>query len=705
VLGTTSAAGLYLGVRFGVPRIRLEAAQALDASGGPPSQIDAAPDAWFEIAPDNQVTLFLPKAEMGQGVHTALGQIAVEELEVSWDHLEVRHASTGRGVDDPVGTFGSNTVSSLYNPLREAAATLRELLRAEAARQLGISTEETTIENGIVYRADNRSTHRTYGELISSADDWQLPDEPPALKPPSSFTTIGRSKARVDLPDKVTGQAVYGFDVSVANMLYGAVARPETIDGRLERARPGLAPEQPGVTNVVIENDFAGVVAKSRREAYQALNALELAWEPGKRWQQEDIEALVTVGEGRGAVIQREGNTAPMLEIESAMEAEYHTPMAYHAHLEPLAAVADVRDDLVEIWAATQGPVRLKSAVAETLGRDEQEIVVHPMLLGGGFGRKIDESVAVEAARLSKAAGRPVQVGLNRTEDFRTGFIRPPTHHLLRAVLDESGKIQALEHQQASGEVALPFIPPLFGEILGTDFGAWRGATIHYGIPNKETTAWVNQLPVPTGWWRGLGLLPNSFAIESFMDELAYTAKIDPLEFRLMHLPDDERGPRLRRVLEMAAEKGGWGESLPPGSGRGIACISDVGTLVAEVAEVTIDGDRITVNRVSAAVDPGLIINPDGVKAQTQGAITMGLSSTLLEEVTIEEGVLVRGNFDRYPLLRNSEAPAIDVGLVQSGTTPSGVGEPPIGPISAAVANAVFAASGQRLRRLPLKLG
>jgi isoquinoline 1-oxidoreductase beta subunit len=358
----------------------------------------------------------------------------------------------------------------------------------------------------------------------------------------------------------------------------------------------------------------------------------------------------------------------------------------------------------VEVWASTQSANRLRGAVAEAVQRKEEEVNIHPVYLGGGFGRKIDELAAVEAAHLSQATGRPVQVAFTRPEDFTTGFVRPPTHNILKASLDENGHILAIDHQASSGAVAFPFLPAIMSRVLGADFGSYRGAILFYAVPNKQTTAWLVDLPVSTGWWRGLGLMPNVFAIESFIDELASAANLDPIEFRLMHLPDDERGQRIRNALQAAAKEANWGAPLPNGHAQGLAMSFDYETIMVEIAEVSVENDKIQVHKVTAVADPGLVINPDGVMAQTQGAITMGLSATLLEEVLIKDGAFQASNFNQYPLLQNADAPDINVVVLNSRETPSGMGEPPIGPIAAAVANAVFAATGQRLRRLPLKI-
>ncbi|GAB4194836.1 MAG: molybdopterin-dependent oxidoreductase [Roseiflexaceae bacterium] len=700
-LGVTGA-GLALGVTVGLPALQLRIAQTLyESEGGSFGAVEAPPSAWFEISPENRVRIYIPKVEMGQGIHTALAQIAADELEADWDLVDVLQATTTLGPYDSGGTSGSTSVSALFLPLRQAAAIMREMLRAEAARKLGVEPGALTVRNSVVSRTDAPDQQLTYGAIVAGVTTWPEPAGEPQLKPASEFRYIGQPVQRVDFPAKLTGQAVYGYDVRLPNMLYGAIARPPTISATMRRAAAGQASGQPGVAAVVAERDFAGVAAESRAQAYAALAALDLEWERGREWQQPEIEALITVGQGRGVVIQSQGNAERALTSPS-LQAEYRTPLAAHAHLEAQAALADVQPDRVRIWASTQFPDMVRSAVAKQLGRKTEEVEVTPTFLGGGFGRKSGLEPALEAARLSQAAGRPVHIGWSRTEDMRYGYLRPPTHHVLKALL-EGGRIQAIEHQQASGEVAFGFFPAAMAALMGADLGAWRGAPIPYAAPNLRTVAWLNDLPMRTGWWRGLGLLANTFAVESFIDELAHAAGADPLQFRLDHLPDSERGRRFRTTLTKAAERGEWGSAPPAGRARGIACCVDANTIVALVAEVSVEQDKVRVHRVSAAVDPGLVVNPDGARAQTEGGIMMGLSSVLLEEVTVSDGVIVPANFDRYPLLTMKEAPAITVDLITSGDKPYGMGEPPMGPIGAAVANAVFALTGTRLRSLPLR--
>ena len=693
--------GLALGYVFGWPRLQLMAAEALDSgSGRPAGDIDKDPAAWIELTPANEARFYLPKIEMGQGVHTALAQIMADELGVAWEMVRVVQADTARGPVDSDGTTASTTVSSMWPTVREIAANLRAMVRAEAARQLNVSADSLTLADGVVTSAGGEAL--TFGEVVAAhTGAWEAPAEPPALKT-GDFQFVGRPLPRVDLPAKVTGAAIYGFDARAPNMLYGAMAQPPSIGATLRRLAPGTAATEPGVVQVVIGKDYAGIVAESRAQAHAALDALDLEWDTPKVWQQADLDAMLEIDPGQGLVIQDDGDGARGL-TGNVLEARYATPMAAHAHLEPQGALVEVLADRVRVWVSTQLPALTRSAVAEALGVKPETVEIYPLYVGGGFGRKYGSDVAIAAARLAQAAGRPVHVGWTRTEEFQNGYLRPPTRHLLKGAVGTDGRATALAHWQSSGEVAAAFVPGFVLAVTG-DFAAWRGARIQYAIPHRHTRTHAVKLPVATSWWRGLGLLANTFAVESFMDELAQAAGVDPLAFRLSQLPEGEIGTRLGAALQAAADAAGWDTPAPSGRARGLACCLDVGTVVVQIAEVGLEAGAIRVHKVTCAIDPGLVINPDGVRAQTEGAITMGLSSTLIEAAQVANGRLAADNFDRYPLLTMAGAPEINVIVLQGADTPHGVGEPPIGPIAAAVANAVYALTGQRLRELPLKL-
>ncbi len=698
------AGGLALGVPIGLPILRREVAGFFD-SGALPSNYPTDPALWFTVTADNRVRLILPKMEMGQGIHTALGQIAADELSIAWEQLEVMAAGTNEGPVDAFGTFGSTSVASSWEPLRQAAATLREMLRAEGATQLGVAPMAVTVAEGMVFVTAESARRRTFGDIIVDADAerWQTPEEPAPLLSDNALRFVGRSLPRVDIPLKVTGQADYGYDMRVPGMRYGAVLKPIQLAATLDSVDTSEAARSPGVQQIVVDGDFVGVVADTRWHAWQARNRIDAHWKAPRLWTQAQIDETVSVGGRGGITIQVEGDGSSPLRSGDVFSAEYRTPCAFHATLEPQAALADVRTDSATIWTSTQGPHVIRGAIAAALELKPEQVEVIPTYLGAGLGCKIDSKAAIEAARLSQAVGAPVHVGWNRAEEMRNGYLRPPTHHRLRARLDDAGRIEVMEHLQASGQVAFGFIPDVMAAVLGADFGAWRGAMIQYAIPHRHVRTWVRTLPLDTGWWRGLGLLANTFALESFMDEMAAVAGADPLAFRLDHLPSGDKGRRFRAVLEAVAEQANWRGILPSGHAQGIAVSEDVDTIVAQVAEVSMnEGGQLRVHRVDAVMDCGRVINPDGAVAQVQGAVMLGVGSALLEEAQVADGKLVSANFDRYPLLTLADAPYVEVGLLEAGDgKPRGVGEPPIGPVAAAIANGLATATGKRVRQMP----
>lgn len=659
---------------------------------------------WFEVTADNQVILHSTKVEMGQGSLTGLAQIAADEFEVDVNSIKMVHAETLSGNIDPFATGGSTSISSLWQPLREMAATMREMIRVQAARQLGVDISAVTVASGTV--SANGQT-KTYGEVVAAVTEWEDVDTP-ELKDPKTYKFVGKPIPRVDLADKVNGAPIFGMDAAFPDMLYGSVSRPNIIGARLKSADTSKAESMPGVVKVIKEADFVGVIARSFTEAERAKMAIKAQWENDRNWQLSDIEEMTKVGQGTPHKIQKSGSPSGKLKGEGVITAEYKSPIGAHAQLEPNGAVAYVEADKATVYISTQVVEITRKEVAERLGLDKDQVNIKPTFLGGGFGRRLHTPNAVQAAVMSKAVGKPVKCFLTRQEEFQHDTFRPPTHHLMKATLTDDGNIEAFEHNTSSGAVAFgsPMIPGIAEPVLGADIGAWRGGMIQYsGIPNYEAISWKVDLPFATSWWRSLGLLANSFAIESFMDELAIKAGKDPVQFRLDHIDDSDRGYRLKEVIKAAANKAGWRDGVQNGRAMGFAASTDANTPCAQVAEVSIEGKEIKVHKVTCAMDPGLVVNPDQVRAQCEGCIIMGMSASMFEKMTVEDSQLKPTIYGPYRMALMKDAPKeIDVVLLQNADTPGAVGEPPLGPIGAAIANAVFRLTGQRLREMPLTL-
>jgi isoquinoline 1-oxidoreductase beta subunit len=581
---------------------------------------------------------------------------------------------------------------------------MREMLKAEGAKQLGLEASQLTIEEGVV---TGGGKSLTYGEIVKNVDEWTVPDTPP-LKDVKDYKYVGQPIPRVALVDKVMGAPIFGMDASMPDMLYGAVARPSSIGARYVDADVTAAENMPGVVKVVKEEDFVGVVAKSRMEAENAKNAIKVTWKTEKNWQKKDIEDLIQVGNGDPTVIQKEGNSNKVLKGDGVIEAAYKSPMGAHAQIEPNGAVAFVEKNKATIQISTQVVAITQKEVAARLGLEPEQVDIQPTFLGGGFGRRLHTPNAVQAAVLSKHVGKPVKSFLNRQEEFQNDTFRPPTHHLLKAKLSPDGKIEAMEHNVASGDVMYgsALLPPIVGTIVGSDVGAWRGGMIQYGsVPNYKVISWRTKLPFATSWWRSLGLLANTFAIESFMDELAIKAGKDPVQFRLDHIQDDDRGYRLKEVIKATRDKANWKDEVVDGRAMGFACSTDANTPAAQVAEVSILDNKIKVHKVTCAMDPGLAVKPDQIRAQTEGCIIMGISASMFEQMDVKDSQLEPIIYGPYAMATMKDAPKeIDVVLLQNAELPGAVGEPPLGPIGAAIANAVYRLTGQRLREMPLKL-
>ncbi|MFS4445937.1 molybdopterin cofactor-binding domain-containing protein [Maribacter sp. 2307UL18-2] len=702
-LGTVGvlAVGTYL---FRNP-IRRVIAGAVDSGETPYLGDTSSPIIWFEVTEDNRIVLYSPKVEMGQGTFTSLAQMAADELEVSIEQIKVVHATTASGNMDSFATGGSTSVSSLWVPLRELAATMREMLKNKAADKMELPSEQLTIENGVV-SGDGKTM--TYAEVAQNVSEWEVPDIPD-LKDMKSYRYIGKPIPRVDLKDKVFGAPIFGMDATLPDMLYGAVVRSSAIGAKYIDADISKAEAMPGVIKIIKEPDFVGVVANSLIEAENAKDAIEVNWKVERDWQTADIEAMIAVGQGEPFVIQEEGDAESLLnEEERIIVQEYKSPIGAHAQIEPNGALAHVESNKATIYMSTQVVKITRDEIAERLDFEKDKVNIVPTFLGGGFGRRLHTPNAIQAAVMSKIVGKPVKCFFTRKEEFQNDTFRPPTHHVLKAKLTESGMIAAIEHNVSSGDVAFgsPMLPAIAAPILGADLGAWRGGMIQYGaIPNFRTISWRVTLPFATSWWRSLGLLANTFAIESFVDELAIAAEKNPAEFRLAQIQDDTRGFRLKEVIKAVVEKSGYTDEVIDGRAMGFAASTDANTPCAQVVEVSISNKEIKVHKVTCAMDPGIAVNPDQVRAQCEGAIIMGMSAALFEKMDVEDGQLTPTIYGPYQMALMKHAPKeIDVVLLQNDDKPGAVGEPPLGPIGAAVANAVFRLTGQRLREMPLKL-
>jgi isoquinoline 1-oxidoreductase subunit beta len=722
LIGTAGTGALVVGGYFQRNTVVQALVPLLEESGVPPSSVDGGgslgrPDMWFEVPLKGPIILYSPKVEIGQGIHTTLAQIALEELGVRPDQLLIRDVPTtrspifpvdSRGFGNLASTAGSQSTQSAFGPLRQSAATLREMLLLEGARQLAVARSEVEAGDGLIRVLTNPARMLTYGEVVAGRKDqlgnWKPPTKPVKLKSAKEFTVIGTSFPRVDALAKVTGAAVYGFDAHLPNTVFGAVVHPPRYGATLTAAKSGAAESMPGVLKVVIETDanFVGVVAKTRGQAQRAAAKLELQWTGGST---DDTPTLLgLVSRARTVSVREKGDAEQaMRTAKTVIEATYKTPFAAHAHLEPVSALASVTADHCEIWVCTQSAEPVADQVGEAL-KKPRVVTVHPTYVGGGFGRKFSIHAAAEAARLSESVGKPVHVGWTREQDMAFGPFRPPTSASFRGTVNAQGKIVAIDQQTKS--LAMTAIPEFAINLIGFDPLVMQGQFLPYEFDHYRVKAGAVPSSVPTGIWRGVGLLPNVFGVESFMDELAHSAEIDPLEFRLRHLPKNQSGERFRRVLNEVAKRSGWDNPLSAGVGRGIACSGSSGATVATVVRVRVLGsgkDSVaTVEHVHVCADPGLVVNPAGAKLQLVGAVMMSLSSAFHESVTFQNGMAKQGNFDEYTILGPQAAPPVDVHLMGTGDSPGGLGEPGVGPVSAALANAIFAASGSRLRSLPL---
>ena len=675
---------------------------------GPPFE----PNAWLRIGTDGVVTVVVDKSEMGQGVLTSLPQMLMEELDGDWTTVRIEEAPAGAQYLNPAfglqGTGGSSSVATSMKPLREAGAKARAMLIAAAAQKWGIEPAACSTENGYVLETGKRRK-LGYGELTMAAAAMPVPATV-TLKDPKDFKLIGKSIKRLDLKGKVNGTAGFGIDAHTEGMLVAVVARAPVLGSTVTGFddKPALA--VPGVKRVVQVDNGVAVVATGYWAATKGREALKVTWSksPMTGVSSEGLSAkMKALSSKPGVTARHDGDPAGALRrAAKRVEATYEVPYLAHATMEPMNCTAWVEADKCTVWAPTQfqsgAGFGVQGIAAKLTGLPEKAVTVHTTFLGGGFGRRFELDFVIDAVQVSKAIGGPVKVIWPREDDIRHDFYRPASYSRIAAGLDASGKPVAWSQTIACPDIMSRF-SAVFGPLPnGLDTSAVEGvANMAYAIPNFHC-GWVNaELGVPTGFWRSVGSSQNGFVVEGFVDELAHAASADPYEFRRNLLASH---PRHRGVLELAATKAGWGTPLPGGRARGIAMVESFASYVAEVAEVSIENGKVRVHRVVCAVDCGVVVNPDIVAAQMESAIVYGLTAALYGKITVENGAVVQGNFDSYPMLRISEMPVVEVHIVPSTEAPSGVGEPGTPPIAPAVVNAIFALTGQRIRNLPIVL-
>lgn len=687
-LGALAGGGLLVAVYVPDRRRVLDAAEAGTAS--------FQPNVFVRIDPSGDVIITVARSDMGQGVRTALPMIVADELDADWSRVRVVQADAHPSQYGRMMTVGSTSVrDGAWMPLRRAGATAREMLVAAAAARWGVSASACRTGNGrVIHEASNRSLG--FGELAEAAAAMPAPAQP-RLKDPSEFRIIGKNVPLLDTRDKVTGRAVFGVDVRVPNMLFATVVHPPVFGSRVGSFDPAPALAIPGVKHVVEVSQGVAVVATNTWAAIRGARALDIQWaDTGFTMSTPDIARhFAELATRPGVEARRDGNAQQALAgAARRVDAVYEAPYLAHATMEPMNCTADVRADRVEIWAPTQNPQGTQTAAAQLAGVPVANVTVHVTHLGCGWGRRSRTDFVQDAVETSKQVGAPVQVTWTREEDMQHDFYRPAAYVRLAGGLDAQGKLTAL--------TAAIVAQPLTGG-NGVDGPAVAGlATMRYTVPNVHMNYVRPDLAVPVGYWRSVGPSQNVFFLECFVDELAHAAGRDPVEFRRELLANE---PRLRHVLEVAARESGWGTAIASNRARGIAVMEDRGGWVAVVAEVELAADRIRVPRVTMAADCGRIIHPGIVEQQLVGSVVAGLSAALYGEITIEQGRVKQSNFRDQPLLRMNEMPEVRLHVVASEEEPGGVGEPGVPPVAPAVANALFALTGTRVRKLPLRGG
>lgn len=666
------------------------------------------PNAFVRIEGDGRIVLTMPYVEMGQGTYTSIPMLIAEELEVDLKQVQLEHAPPNEKLyGNPLlggiqATGNSNAVRASWQPLRQAGAVARTMLVSAAAKRWSVDPASCRAQSGEVLHPPT-GRRAKYGELAADAARLPVPEKV-ALKRPEDFKLIGTPAKRLDTPAKVNGTAVYGIDVRPPGVKIATLAQSPVFGGRLKSVDDAAAKAVKGVRQIVRLDDAVAVVADHMGAAKKGLAALKIEWDDGPHAKLTTAAIAAELDKatlGPGAVAQNVGDTDKALAgAATKVEAAYQVPFLAHATMEPMNCTAHVRKDGCEVWLGTQVMARVQAAAAKAAGLPLDKVVVHQHLLGGGFGRRLETDIVTRAVQIAQQVDGPVKVVWTREEDIQHDMYRPYWFDRLSAGLDAKGMPVAWHHRFAGSSVIGRWVPPFFNN--GLDPDSTEGAIdLAYGLPNLHVEYKRVEPPgIPTAFWRSVGPSHNVFVTESFIDELAAAAKQDPVAYRLALL---DKTPRAKAVLALAAEKAGWGSKLPPRAGRGVSLQNAFASYMAYVAEVEVAKDgTVRVRRVVCAIDCGTAVNPDTVQAQVESGVIFGITAALYGEITLKDGRVEQTNFDTYQMLRMNEAPAIEVHIVKSSEPPGGMGETGTSLIPAAVTNAIFAATGKRLRKLPV---
>jgi isoquinoline 1-oxidoreductase beta subunit len=695
--GVASASGLVIGVYM--PALAAAPAKAL------PKVVQ--PNAWVKIGTDNKITIICHRAEMGQGTYTAMPMLVAEELEVDLRTVQIEMAPAAPVyINALLGgqlTGGSTSVRDAWISLRKAGAQARMMLISAAAAEWKVNEIDCRADKGAVYGPQGKRLW--YGQLAEKAATLPVPKDPP-LKDSKSFKVIGKPIKRLDTAVKVTGKAQYGIDVELPGMLIASLVQCPVLGGKPLSVDDSKAKSMPGVKAVVKIDDGVAVVAQTYWQAKVARDALKVTWDegPGAKLSSASIsQSLRDALTKPTASVKKIGDAAAsMATAAKKVEATYELPFLAHATMEPMNFTADVRPDRCDLYGPTQFPQLAEGVAMQITGLPKEKVTVHTTFLGGGFGRRIDVDFIVQAVQISKAVGKPVKLIWSREDDMTHDFYRPVSLNTMSAALDASGTPTAMTFKLTSPSVTSRLFPPVVQN--GIDPFMTEASVTPYAIPNMSVDSTIHDTGVRVGYWRSVSHALNAFANESFIDEMAASTQQDPVAFRMKLLIGSDAA-RFRNVLEIAPKNAGWKTGGKLGNGRfqGVALMEGYDTYVAQVSEISVTNGEIKVHRVICAVDCGMMVNPDIVKAQVESSVAYGLSSTLLSKITFKNGMVEQTNFDNYPVLRLSQMPEVVVHLVTSNQKPGGIGEPVTATCGPSIANAVFAATGKRIRKMPIQ--